>query len=265
MLRTHRFIVPATLSLLAAALTACSDVAGTTRVPVTLSVAGVGGAAAAAATTSPVFRAVAVTGGTNSIVITKAQVVLARVELERAAAASCMTTDDDRECEELNLDPMLVDLPLTATVQQALAVAVPAGTYSGLEAKIRAPRSGEDRTAAFLAAHPDFAGKSIHVEGTFNGVPFTYDGSAEGELELRFNPPMTVADGATNNITLHVDLSTWFRDGSGNVIDPSNAGNAALIADNIRRSFHAFEDHDRDGRDDHGGEAEGGEHHGNDG
>ena len=250
MLRTHRHITPAAL-LLGAALTACSDVAGTARVPLSLSVSGVGQPAVASIAAAPAYRSVTVAGGANTIVITKAQIVLARIELDRGTAASCATTDDS-ECEELKLDPMLVDLPVTATVQQTFSVSIPAGTYNELEAKIRAPQRGDNRAAAFLAAHPEFAGKSVHVEGTFNGTPFTYDGTAEGTLELAFSPALTVADGSTNNITLNVDLSTWFRDGSGNVIDPASSGNASLIADNIKRSFRAFEDHDRNGVDDHG-------------
>ena len=250
--RIHRSLAAATGLLLLGAATACSDVAGTARVPVSLSISGVAPGAAAAAASAPVFRSVTISGGANTIVITKAQVVLARIELDRGTAASCATTDDHNECEELELDPMLVDLPVTATVQQAFSVSVPAGTYRELEAKIRAPRSGEERTSTFLAAHPEFAGKSVHVEGTYNGASFTYDGTAEGEVALAFNPRLSVADGATNNVTLHVDLSTWFKDGAGNVIDPANGANASLIADNIRRSFHAFEDHDRNGIDDHG-------------
>ena len=38
------------------------------------------------------------------------------------------------------------------------------------------------------------------------------------------------------------------QDGSGNVIDPTNLANAGTIIENIKKSFHAFEDDDRDGR-----------------
>lgn len=262
--RIHRSSALASV-VLCGAVVACSDVAGTARVPVTVSVSGSAAGASAAAIAGGPLRDVTITGGANTLVITKAQVVLARIELHRGTTGSCAASEDDSGCEELKLDPMLVDLPLTPTVQQALAVSVPAGTYNALEAKIRAPRAGEDRTAAFLAAHPEFAGKSIHVEGTFNGTPFAFDAAPEAELELAFQPPITVADGAANNITVHVDLSSWFTNGSGVVLDPANAANASTIADNIRRSFHAFEDHDRDGMDDHGGGNHGSDDRGSDG
>jgi len=264
MSRTPRSSALAGLILCGAAV-ACSDVAGTARVPVTVSVSGSAAGARAAAIAGGPLRDVTIAGGANTLVITKAQIVLARIELHRGTTGSCAASDDDSECAELKLDPMLVDLPMTPTVQQEIAVSVPAGTYNSLEAKIRAPRSGEDRTASFLAAHPEFAGKSVHVEGTFNGTPFAFDAAPEAELELAFQPPIAIADGASNNITLHVDLSSWFRNGSGVVLDPANAANASLIAENMRRSFHAFEDHDRDGRDDHGGGNHGSDDHGSDG
>ncbi|NUO65571.1 MAG: hypothetical protein HOQ11_13345 [Gemmatimonadaceae bacterium] len=248
--RTSRFSVSLVSLLLSGAVVACSDVAGTSRVPVSVSVAS-GGAGAAAVAAGP-SRVVTVAGGTNTLVITKAQLVLARIELHRGTTGSCGASDDDNGCTELDLDPMLVDLPVTPAIEQAFTVSIPAGTYNELEAKIRAPRAGEDRTAAFLAAHPEFAGRSVHVEGTFNGTPFVFDSAPEAGLELEFQPPLTVADGVTNNITLHVDLSSWFMDGAGVVVDPGNSANAALIAWNIERSFRAFEDHDRDGIDDHG-------------
>lgn len=204
--------------------------------------------------------------GVDAIVITKVELVVARLELQRVGAtctsdASAGDDDhgDDDRCAELELAPSVVDLPVDGTVASKLQVAVPAGTYSALEAKIRPIRTnnGNDGrgTSAFLAAHPDLAGVSVRVTGTFNGKPFIYTGSPKAEFETAFNPPVSV-DSTGVNLTVHVDLSTWFRTNSGTLIDPAtaNAGgvNAALVTENIRRSFKAFRDDDHDGRDDHG-------------
>jgi len=55
---------------------------------------------------------------------------------------------------------------------------------------------------------------------------------------------------------VHVSIDRWFTDRNGELIDPStandNGDSASLVADNIRRSFHAFEDRDRHGDDGHG-------------
>jgi hypothetical protein len=76
---------------------------------------------------------------------------------------------------------------------------------------------------------------------------------------MSFNPPLVI-DATTTNATVSIDVSKWFLDSSNNVIDPNSAtpGSAALqqIEDNIRRSFHAFEDDAESGIDDHSGHHE---------
>ena len=63
--------------------------------------------------------------------------------------------------------------------------------------------------------------------------------------------------GGTTDLTLFANLDAWFRDAGGNLLDPSSAS-GALVADNIARGFHAFEDENHDGSDDHGGDNHGG-------
>jgi hypothetical protein len=151
---------------------------------------------------------------------------------------------------------MLIDLPLDAGAKGVLAVTLPAGSYQQFEAKIDAVMNETEgdaaASAAFLAANPQFRGVSVRVEGTYKGQPFVYTSAAEGELELTFNPPLDV-DGSAGNLTVHVDLSSWFRNADGSTIDPrtATAGTAAkeTVDNNIKRSFDVFEDDDRDGRD----------------
>lgn len=211
------------------------------------------------------LRAITTTSGSDILVITRAQLVVARLELERAGATCADTAaagdDDDRDdnCAELELAPSVVELPVDGAVTTALNVSVPAGTYSALEAKIRPIDRNREHdgagSTAFLAAHPELAGVSVRVEGTFNGKAFTYSGAPRAEFESVFNPPLTVGENGAN-ITVHVDLATWFKSSSGALIDPTtaNAGgaNAALVSANIRRSLRAFHDDDHDGHDDHG-------------
>jgi predicted small secreted protein len=197
--------------------------------------------------------AVSVTSGANTLVISKAQLVLSRIELQGSASAGCTESTAD-DCEEMKIGPSIIDLPVDQSVATSVTASVPAGTYSEVEAKIDAVQSGESGASAFLAANPSFAGVSVRVEGTYNGQPFVYTSNVESELELQFPTPLVV-DQTGMNLTVHVDLAGWFTDGSGNLVDPStaNAGgaNASLVADNIKRSFHAFEDDDRDGQEDH--------------
>lgn len=242
------------LSLLSlAGLAACADSTGTAGSgPMSVSFSTIPAASASASTAS---LALAVAPA-SPIVITRAQLVLSKSELERIGA-SCVssTTTTESECPDLKLGPMLIDLPLDATAKGVLAVTLPAGSYQQFEAKIDAVMNETEgdaaASAAFLAANPQFRGVSVRVEGTYNGQPFVYTSAAEGELELTFNPPLVV-DGSAGNLTVHVDLSSWFRNTDGTTMDPrtATAGTAAkeTVDNNIKRSFDVFEDDDRDGR-----------------
>lgn len=235
------------------AVVACGDSTGPGKTPtVTLSF----GSATPAATSIAASIGAAAEGA--PLVITRVQLVISETELEAAGASCLAAADDDSDCPEIKLGPTLIDLPLDGSIKPVLAASVPAGTYEELEFEIEAVQESDDadmsaqEVAAFLTANPQFRGVSIRVEGTYEGAPFVYTTDAEAELEMEFSPPVTI-DGSSN-ITVHVDVASWFRGANGVIIDPrtANAGgvNKQLVDDNIERSFDAFDDDDRDGRDD---------------
>jgi hypothetical protein len=266
-----RINVLATSALLGATtlLAACADStnpAAGRPVSISFSTAATTGGATLSRIDAGPARSVTATSGANTIVIDKAQVVVARMELAQAGA-SCASSaaagddeGDEHQCAELTLAPSVVDLPVDATMTSPMQITVPAGTYRALEARIRPIRADADHgkgSAAFLAAHPELAGVSVRVEGSYNGKAFVYTGAPRAEFETAFDPPIVV-DAAPVNVTVHVDIASWFKDASGAMIDPSstNAVDVATIASNIRRSFRAFHDDDRNDHDDAG------EHHG---
>jgi hypothetical protein len=240
--------------------------AGRQSMTVSFTTAASSGAVASRIGLEGLSRSITDTSGKDVMVITKAQIVLARLELERAdatctseeAAGDDSTHVDDDKCAELELAPTAVSLPLDSTVTTALNVTVAPGSYSALEAKVRPIETNHGLfgpgTAAFIAAHPDLVGISVRVEGTFNGKAFTWTGSPRAELQIKFDSSLVVADSASN-ITMHVDVAKWFKTNSGALIDPATAldgrSNANLVARNIRDSIHAFRDDDHDGHDDH--------------
>lgn len=163
--------------------------------------------------------------------------------------------DGDESCEHFRTGPILVDLPLGPGVDRVLSVAVEPGIYDEIRFKIHKPGRDGPADAAFLALHPEFAGVSIRVTGSFNGVPFTFLSDLDEKQEQALVPPLVVTGGATQvDVTLRVDLHTWFGDGGGGLVDPATANrggpNERLVRDNIRDSFRAFRDDDHDGEDD---------------
>ena len=245
------------------AIAGCSsDVTGANRHPVQLSFT----TKAVVAPAINGFAADLVAGPAGELVLKKVQLVFRKIELDRSGERECIPeaedADDDSphhgECEDVMHQPVLVDVPVDDALHPVINVPLPAGTFSELEAKLAPAR---ERSTAFNAAHPDLVGKSVRVEGTFNGHGFVFTSAVRRSLELDFDPPLVI-DETTKNATISFDVRKWFLNSSGQVIDPTNAtpGSTSLqqIEDNIRRSFHAFEDDDERGEDHHEG------HNGND-
>lgn len=272
----------AALCGMAGVLTACSgDGAGpTTGAQVTFNVA-VGSA-------GPAVRGLVsdtLTDATNTLVLDSVQLVLRDIRFKRVEDSACdgdddesgslfalgqhddSTDDDDGDghdghadgCEAFNAGPYLLDLPLDSTVEKAFAVAVDTGTYDQVRIKVHKPShsGGDPKDAQFLADHPAFDGVSVRVVGSFNGTPFVFTQDIEAEQRMDFVPALVVADTVSNiNVTLKVDLAGWFSDGAGSLVDPATASkggaNDHLVRDNIKDSFRAFRDDDRDGEDESG-------------
>jgi len=218
-----------------------------------------------------------VVGTAGELVLQKVQLVLRKIELDRTGTADCTgeieneddNGDDDRSgrreegCEQVIRDPILIDVPVDDALHPVITVPLPAGSFAELEAKLAPAR---ERSTQFNAANPDLVGKSVRVVGTFKGAPFVFKSSVRSKLEMEFDPPLVV-DETTKNATISLDVRKWFLNSSGAAIDPSAApagsNNLALIENNIRRSFHAFEDDDERGEDHHEGHNgnDDGEHH----
>lgn len=240
---------------------ACSDGTGpgtqpvvslsfATRLPGGLQAAGASGAARAPGIT---MAGDTITDGSNTLIITSAQIVLREIELERQEVVDCDVSPEPAGCEDFEVGPVLVDLPLGPGVSEQVTVEIPPGTYTEVAFEIH--KIGDDaEDAAFRAAHPEFAQKSIRVQGTYNGAPFTFESDLDVEQELDLAPPLVIADSVTaTNLTVRVGLAGWFRALDGKLVNPAtgNKGgaNESLVKENIKQSVEAFEDHDEDGND----------------
>lgn len=232
------------LALFVVAITSCNSSDSPTR-SLTIS-----------ATTTPVPSSGSPGGASGgSLTFSTAQVVLRKVTLapvetscdmeDEDTPAPAMSSDghegehegddegeDDEGCEELKVGPLTVDLPLDATTALVLDALVPAGTYKGVMVQLDA----------------------VKVSGTFTptgGVshPFNFTSRGHAAIHIRFPAPITVGPG-TSNVTVTVDVASWFKNASGEVLDPADPANAEIITQNVKRSFRAFGDNDHDGVDD---------------
>jgi hypothetical protein len=148
---------------------------------------------------------------------------------------------------------VLVSLPLTPGAEQAFEADVPAGTYDRVEFEIHKPDDGDPADSAFIVQYPEFEKVSIRVTGTFNGAPFVHTTELDVEQELLLVPALAVAENTTVNLTVFVDVSTWYLLG-GVLVDPATANkggaNESEVNNSIKDSFTAFKDDDQSGSDD---------------
>jgi len=248
--------VAATLVCITAA---CSDSeptspAGPTGGTVSLSI--FAGAPAAPAP-GPGFFSAVYTDGSNTLEMSSVRLVLREIELERLSDESCDTHVEgvDDRCESFETGPVLVDFPTDGTAAAMVTITgVPAAVYDEVEFNIHKPSSGLPEDAPFLQSHPDYAEISMRVEGKYNGVDFTYESDLMDNQEIRLDPGLDIVDSPATNVTLRLDIGTWFRAADGSLVDPDSANkggeNESSVANNIKASIDAFEDRDRDGAED---------------
>lgn len=255
-------------------LSACSDASAPTLGGRTLSFAlatrpATTASASAAATLSASSAALSgsetIALGNDTIIVTSAQLVLRKIELERVSSTTgCSGTESDLsssnevadDCESVRTGPILVDLPLGGGAARAFTATLDTGTYKKFEVKVHSPDSGDAADAAFLQTNPDFNHVSIRVSGTYNHTPFTFTTALDAEQETELVPPVVVTDATPLSLTLMVDLSGWFlNEARTALVSPASAmpgqPNQSIVENNIKSSFHAFEDENEDGQDDH--------------
>lgn len=238
------------------ALVGCSDTGGPQGSTVSLSFSARAAGPAPAAPFAAAPAADDTLGdGTNTLIITSAEFVLREIELERVSDDACdeLLGDDDL-CEEFSTGPILLDLPLDGSVMTEFTIPVDTGTYDELEFELHKVSNDDPEDAQFRADHPDMVDKSIRIQGTYNGQPFTYESDLNEDQEYNLVPPLEIMDGVTStNVTIAVDLDAFFRAANGDLLNPQSGNkggvNENLIRDNIRDSFEAFGDDDRDGDD----------------
>lgn len=178
--------------------------------------------------------------GFDVLIVTRVQVALRQVVIGQGSLVDCSASPDDRQCRVLVSRSILVDLPLGAAAEQRLALDVPTGAYSQL--------------ALEVVPSADLSGKSVRIEGSYNGTPFIYETDVEVKRALLLPRILEVGrqHGFATNMTVSVPVASWFRSQvTGALVNPQllTRGSArdAAMRENIATSLRAFEDRDRDG------------------
>jgi hypothetical protein len=205
-----------------------------------------GSAVGGAATQGQSALSDTITDGTHTLIITRAQVVLGDIRLERQGA-SCTTGTSG--CEDVSVPPTLVDLPLVPGAQPEFSVQLPVGTYEQISFQVHTV------TAQDPADLQPLLGRSIHVEGTYDGEAVTFDTDLDVGQELELTPALVVTDTTTlANVTVKILVGNWFLAPDSTVLNPQTGNhggpNESVILENIKQSMQAFEDDHRTGEPD---------------
>lgn len=192
----------------------------------------------------------------NELVLTRVDLVLREIELERLfkECPEDSGIGDNDACEKFETAPTLFTLDLGGGASQVVTTFIGEGVYDELEFDVH--KVGDDpEDLEFLALHPTFEDVSIRVTGRFNDNPFVYENDFNEEQETELFPPLEVSPGQDTNLTMVLDLGTWFVRSDGRLVDPLTANkggpNENLVRNNIRDSIEgtdAFEDRDHRGR-----------------
>ena len=225
---------------LGVSIVSCSDtmgVNGAARTEVSFAAATSGTASAASAASVPL------TAGGHTLDVQQVTLAVTKLELERSGNVACVSENenDDNEsshgddCEEIKIGPTNVELQTSGALTTLTGPALPAGTFREIEVRI----------------------SQIRFRGTFDGQAFDVTVDVHVRPEVKLDPPLVVTDATPTSITVQVPLANWFVNLDGSLINPSQLATSttlqATIRSRIASSFHAFEDRDHDGRDDHRG------------
>lgn len=176
--------------------------------------------------------------------LTEIKLLVEELELESSA-------DDDSL--DLEVDDFVVDLPLDGSEFNLASANVPSGIYEEFEMEFEYSDDTNVNDSDFIKESGDDDGYTIVIKGIYNGEEFMYRSEEDFEIELEFEPPFEVNDNSSS-IAINIDPAGWFKDSSGNDLDPNDSSNSEQIDENIGNSFDVEEDDDNDDDDDDDGD-----------
>src|SRR5699024_9589047 len=158
-----------------------------------------------------------------------------------------LESSDDQDSLDFEVNDLIVNLPLDGSDFVLASASVPEGIYDEFEMEIDQPDNASLNDPDFYDESGDEDdGYSIVIKGIYNGQSFTYRSREEFELELDLNPPLEVLLDGAPSVAINVDPFSWFKDESGNDLDPNDPANYDQINENIAKSFDVEKDDDFD-------------------
>ncbi len=216
---------------------ACSDFAGLGSAgTVAVNFAAVSGSVGSPAT-SPHLNTLAVAlaelpldGSNGTLSIDEIWLVVDEFELEQVedACEEVPEGEDDDDCEEFEVSPFFVSVPVEGDGVGEVSAEVAPGTYQDLKFETKAPNDDGSLLADIRVDYFDDwpAEASMLVVGTFTpsggrAVAFRAYFDAEVKVELEFEEPLVIVEGGDQSVTVFIDPAIWFVNDDDTVDDLS--------------------------------------------
>lgn len=216
-------------ALMIAAMSACSD---STTAPATANVSiSMATSAASATAAGGATLAAPLAGNGHTLTLAGLGLTIGDLRLEHSGHVG----EDDQGVGSDDVlfaaGPTTVALPVDGGLVTLSSKAVPAGSFSQIEAELA----------------------TLHTTGSYDDAAFDVVVELSHDMRLTLNPPLTVSGGTALNITVAIDLTSCFRDGSGTPVDPRTLLSGSNVARQAFREcvagkLRAFEDRNREGR-----------------
>lgn len=173
----------------------------------------------------------------SGIVVSRVRIVLQRIQLKLDETA------DNGKDGELKVGPFLADFSGAAldggSPSRIFDADVPKGTYKRIKFKVH---KVEDADATTLGL-TEMKAKSVVIDGTVDGVAFSWASSLDEEQERKG----TFVIGGGDNLTFNFNPTGWFTK-FGARLDPRDTKNQSDIEKNIKDSLDCYDDDDGDGK-----------------
>jgi len=150
-------------------------------------------------------------------------------------------------------DPTVVNLDLTGNTNSVVVTEIPSGTYKRVSFRLHKPENSETvLDSDFVEGTGGNQRFSVVVQGSYDGINFTYKSRRTANQHVDIEPPIVITDTVTFvNVTMLVDVNSWFMDSDSTMLNPSDSSNFTEIDNAIVRSFKAIKDNNHNGcRDD---------------
>jgi hypothetical protein len=192
---------------------------------------------------SALASTIPITKDGHTLDLTDVTVVVDRASLKRDRTDVCRSDDDDDHdrkghfgffnCGEVRIGPTIVDLPLDGSLVTLPGNAIPAGTYREIGVRV----------------------SMVRLQGTYDTKAFDVTVPVNAKASVDFETPLVVVDTVPVAVTVNLPVDTWLVASDSSLVDPTKLLTTPSLMAGVRKrissSIRAFEDRDRDGRDDH--------------